>query len=62
MSCASSLISVEVAPGVQACIAVAVTQVGADASITFSVHLQLEYVFCCSEGAYVDFAAQTAAL
>ena len=30
----------------QACIAVAVTQVGAGASITFSVHLQLEYVFC----------------
>ena len=41
MSCTSSLIAVEVAPGVQAYIAVAVAQVGADAIITFAVHLQL---------------------
>ena len=62
MSCTSSLIAVDVAPGVQAYIAVAVVQVGACPIIFILVHSQLERAACCSAGAYVDFAALTPAL
>ena len=62
MSCTSSLISVEVAPGAQAYVAVTVAQVGAKAIITLSVHLQLKCEARCSEGASVTSAVQTPAL
>ena len=50
MSCTSSLITVEVGPGAQAYVAVAVAQVGFYAINTFLSDLQLALESCCSEG------------